>query len=263
MATWSATTFCTAADVRTRAPEIDAAFNLGSITLGNDVITQKIALAKDLMRQHVVARAQSSHAATVQSWLEQAQSLADRKTEQSQAEYERLGLAPEDARFEDAIDAGGAFSTAGRRTMPQTFTNSGTPTNGTSGTQATFAENGARLVDTKYSLLYINRGTLASPTWERFTSESMIDYIANPTELKHANVVKALELLYEDRVHRFDANHDGADHLAKLGSIVKYCRDEYQVLLDSAWKLLQFDASNDGTVDDFERGSTRSTTYFA
>lgn len=260
MATWAATTFCTAADVRTRAPEIDASFNQGKAVIGTAEINKKITLAKDQMRQDVLVRVAESYATKVQDWLAQAQSIVDRRRESSAAEYDRAGYDPL-GDGGDAFTSASTFASGTRRLMPQTFTHEGTPTNGTSGTQATFAENGARLVDTKYSFLYINRGTLASPTWEKLTPESAIDYITNPTELKHAAVMLTLTLLYEDRVHRFTANHDA--NFDRLASIVAYCRDQYTKHFDIAYRLLGFDLSNDGTVDEFERSSTRRTTYIA
>lgn len=45
------------------------------------------------------------------------------------------------------------------------FTNAGAPVDGTSGTQKGFAAKGALLIDTTNAVLYINTGTLASPTW--------------------------------------------------------------------------------------------------
>jgi hypothetical protein len=257
MATWAATTFCTAADVRTRAEQIDGGVNQGQKAVGKAMIDRTITLAKDLMRQDVIVRAQRSYPTTVQAWLDRAHAAADRRDESVMRERERLGFRDRDDEFATDIYGGGTFSSEGRVLRPQTFTNAGAPTNGTSGTEAGYADNGARLIDTDNDALYINRGTLASPTWERFTAESMIDYIANPTELKHAAVMLTLALLYENRIHRFSATHE-AD-FARLGSIVKYCRDEYTALFDKAIAILQIDASNDGTVDDVERSATRNT----
>ncbi|HEY8622693.1 MAG TPA: hypothetical protein VIM74_02410 [Casimicrobiaceae bacterium] len=45
------------------------------------------------------------------------------------------------------------------------YTNAGAPSNGTSGTLAGVAAKGALLVDTTNAVLYMNSGTLASPTW--------------------------------------------------------------------------------------------------
>lgn len=45
------------------------------------------------------------------------------------------------------------------------FANAGAPTNGTSGTFASYAGKGALLIDTTNAKLYINTNTLASPTW--------------------------------------------------------------------------------------------------
>lgn len=45
------------------------------------------------------------------------------------------------------------------------FTNAGTPTSGTSGTLANIATKGSLLADTTNGVLYVNRGTKASPTW--------------------------------------------------------------------------------------------------
>lgn len=45
------------------------------------------------------------------------------------------------------------------------FVNAGAPTNGASGTQFGVAAKGALLIDSTNAKLYINTGTLASPTW--------------------------------------------------------------------------------------------------
>ena len=49
------------------------------------------------------------------------------------------------------------------------FQNAGAPTNGTSGTKAGRAATGALLIDTTNANLYVNGGTLASPTWKLVT----------------------------------------------------------------------------------------------
>lgn len=45
------------------------------------------------------------------------------------------------------------------------FTNAGVPTNGVSGTLAGAAGKGSLVADVTNGKLYINTGTLASPTW--------------------------------------------------------------------------------------------------
>lgn len=51
----------------------------------------------------------------------------------------------------------------------RTFKVAGAPVNGTSGTFAGVAAKGTLLSDTTNALLYINTGTLASPTWTAVT----------------------------------------------------------------------------------------------
>lgn len=48
--------------------------------------------------------------------------------------------------------------------------NAGAPTNGASGTLAGMANPGDLLVDTTNTVLYINKGTQASPNWSAFTN---------------------------------------------------------------------------------------------
>ena len=259
MATWANTPLCTVADVRARAPEVDASFNQGKTVIGSAEITKKIALAKDMIRQDLIVKVTPTIASTAQQWLDTAQSLADRRRENIASEYNRAGLDPITAG--DGATSSLSFSSETRRIIPQTFLHSDTPTNGTTGTQAGYAENGARLVDTKYDTLYINRGTLASPTWGLLTADTAIDYITNPTELKHCAVDLSLVLLYEDRVHRFTATHD--TNFDRLASIVAHCRQQYKEHFATAFAILTFDLSNDGTVQSFERSATRNTQYFA
>jgi hypothetical protein len=52
------------------------------------------------------------------------------------------------------------------------FSNAGAPSNGTSGTGAGIAGPGSLCVDTTNFNLYINAGTLASPTWKLVTRAS-------------------------------------------------------------------------------------------
>lgn len=52
------------------------------------------------------------------------------------------------------------------------FVNAGAPTDGTSGTQKGFAAKGALLVDSSNGILYINTGTLASPTWTKVGTQT-------------------------------------------------------------------------------------------
>jgi len=49
--------------------------------------------------------------------------------------------------------------------LSRNYTVAGAPTNGTSGTLAGVAAKGAVLSDATNAKLYINTGTLASPTW--------------------------------------------------------------------------------------------------
>lgn len=51
----------------------------------------------------------------------------------------------------------------GARERP--YTNAGAPSNGTNGTYANVAAKGSLLLDTTNAKLYVNTGTLASPTW--------------------------------------------------------------------------------------------------
>lgn len=50
------------------------------------------------------------------------------------------------------------------------FVNAGVPVDGAAGTQFGVAEKGALLIDTTNGKLYLNGGTLASPTWKLVTS---------------------------------------------------------------------------------------------
>ncbi len=49
------------------------------------------------------------------------------------------------------------------------FTNGGVPVDGAAGTQFGVAAKGALLIDSTNANLYINTGTLASPTWKLMT----------------------------------------------------------------------------------------------
>lgn len=54
-------------------------------------------------------------------------------------------------------------------TLVPTWPHAGAPSNGTSGTFANIANKGDLLSDTTNAALYINQGTLASPTWTQIT----------------------------------------------------------------------------------------------
>ena len=56
------------------------------------------------------------------------------------------------------------------KSRQRTWYNAGAPVNGTSGTFANQAAKGALLVDQTNATLYINVGTLASPTWQSIPS---------------------------------------------------------------------------------------------
>lgn len=49
------------------------------------------------------------------------------------------------------------------------FSNAGAPVDGTSGTKAGTADKGALLIDTTNANLFVNAGTLSSPTWKLVT----------------------------------------------------------------------------------------------
>lgn len=51
-------------------------------------------------------------------------------------------------------------------------TNAGAPTDGTSGTGVNVCGKGTLLIDTTNGVLYINTGTLASPTWTKVGTQS-------------------------------------------------------------------------------------------
>jgi hypothetical protein len=55
---------------------------------------------------------------------------------------------------------------------PRPYLNAGAPTNGTSGTLFGTAAVGALLVNTLTGKLYVNSGTVASPTWTLVGSQT-------------------------------------------------------------------------------------------
>lgn len=131
---------------------------------------------------------------------------------------------------------------------PLLFLNSGAPT---SATKANEAQNGDWLVNTERNgWLYINRGTLAVPDWQRWDVHMLIDYILNPDELDDVGMAGIL-LSIAKRDKRPDdiAAYEWAEIKSKISGDAD---EDFEHHLAVAISLIRPDISGDGLLSNFE-----------
>jgi hypothetical protein len=141
------------------------------------------------------------------------------------------------------------------------YVTSDDPTNGTSGTYAGTAENGAYLVKEPVEKLYINRGTKASPIWVRWDTTSLIDYILNPEELLECGYLRAIA--YLKGYGTIMDNNDFTQRLDFMPKVQQAAMKELIEAEDLAFELLRVDESADGLISDNEvKRQTRKRFFF-
>lgn len=136
-------------------------------------------------------------------------------------------------------------------TTPEVYFEQAAPTNGTSGTQAGTAKNGAFLVDTENNKVYINRGTLTSPTWAAWTISGLIDLILNPTELTDAFCYGVIWKLYEKGKTKH--NNAALDRMVVFRNQEKDAKKVFEEKLCQAFERLDVDLSGDGLISEYEQ----------
>jgi hypothetical protein len=141
---------------------------------------------------------------------------------------------------------------------PLLFTNAGTPT---SATRADEAQNGDWLVNTERNgWLYINRGTPATPDWQRWDVHGLIDYIQNPQELGDVGYAATLLSVYK----RNEKPSEIADYdWDKIKSeMTVQANTDYETHLAVAQGLVRPDISGDGLLSNFELERQDNTGFF-
>ncbi len=134
------------------------------------------------------------------------------------------------------------------------------PVNGTSGTYAGTAENGAFLVKEPVEALYINRGTKSSPTWVQWSTTSLIDYILNPTELLECGYLRTI--FYMKGYGTIIDISNFSERLRDMPTAQKLSLQEAMEAENLALSIIQVDPSADGLLSDQEVRATTNRRYF-
>ncbi len=145
--------------------------------------------------------------------------------------------------------------------IPALRVNYGAPTSGSSGTFAGLAINGDLLGDILGGNLYINRETdnpPVAPIWNLFLPSDGIDYLLNPSELKHAMVSATIREMITDATWR---NMAGSAQLVEKGAknwSIDFWNDEHKRDLSRGLGCVDVNISGSGLMNDWMRGITRN-----
>lgn len=231
------------------------------------LIQEKIELSKDMVRQDLVNYFQQKLPGRISSMLAFKRSqmnnmqgdfsrtleLLDRGT--GSWNYPTYGYVT----FEGLFYSVNNYQTFGQ--IPVLRVNYGAPTSGSAGTFAGLAINGDLLGDILGGNLYINRETDSppvAPVWNLFLPSDGIDYLLNPSELKHAMVSRAIHEMIIDATWR---NMAGSEQLVEKGAKnwgIDFWFDEYKKDLDRGLSCVDVNISGSGMMNDWMRGITRS-----
>ena len=257
MPTWNDTTLCTLSDVEKYVTD----WGIPLIKAGGEklFIERKIALVKsDFIKPRLQELFTKVYADTVGRWIEQATSKQDDDRIRAARFSEQSGAGTVQSSA-SVIAVPFFFDTLSQQGMPpRTYYNSGTPTDGVSGTFAGAAPNGAYLVDYHNGQLYVNSGTTASPAWTAFVAEDLVDKITNASVLKRASVAATIWLCLEDGAMRDNAAFDR--NMEMVGSLAKRWKCYYDEWFQEDVTRLQIDISGNGTVSEYERTRLRRVT---
>lgn len=257
MATWANTTLCTLSQVQDRLATLGVMLPSENATNQSNLYDDKYTVAKRWIASRLKVKFKKSYSGTPSQWRTQLTYRYDEQIQKfSWANHRDNGITPNIGYGYGYSFGDGNWYELGllgtnSLVSPITFYNSGVPTNGTSGAYANIALNGDFLVNTnRNGYLYINRGTSASPLWERFLTDDLINYVLNPTELLDAAISAVIYAIAVDRAIPRDMN-TFAD-LDALRLIKEDCRIKWFEDMAVAETLIQIDESGDGIVSNYE-----------
>ncbi|MDE1946197.1 MAG: hypothetical protein KGH93_03330 [Patescibacteria group bacterium] len=238
----------------------------------DNVISEKIALAKDWIRQDLTRELKQHIPELIESWLSYKRFQIDRSMQNIRRDIGQIsdaaglptvGIIGFDGTIFDLF----FFLTQFPQIHPRTYSNYGAPTNGTTGTMAGNCVVGDILIDTQGWVLYINKGTGASPTWKaEFTAVDALDNLLNagidkplltppvPNDLLHVAVNATMWAMAQDGMFRNRPNFDAAVDAQFADNTEKLWRSLYKSSMNDIIPLLEIDIDGDGVLSDYERG---------
>lgn len=285
--TWDEQIFCTVGDVmdKIHSAEIVIVTNKNNVDLKSLIQTHIYSSKDQYLRQPLVLECTKRFPNTVQSWLEfkrmQINVAQVGLTRDLQQSFSLSGT--DTAWYQDGngtfIDVAGLITGSIMGVMPRTFYLYGVPSNGTNGTCAGVAMNGAMLIDTQHWLLYINRemnDPPSSPVWQLYDAKDGINFILNPEELKWAAIWACALSMAQDGFLRNAGNYGSAAIRDWKEHVISFCKGQYMDALwgmmderngrkrsDGALSLIDWDISGDGKTSDFERSMSSNETCLA
>lgn len=227
-------------------------------------IQEKIAIAKDAMRQDLINYLQQKLPSTIstmlafkrsqmnalQSGFNRTIELLDRGT--GSWSFPSYGYVT----FEGLFYSVNNYQSFGA--IPALRVNYGTPTSGSTGTFAGMAEQGSLLADIQNAVLYINRGTSTSPAWNIFLPSDGIDHLLNPTELQRPMTSRTIMEMSVDAAFRNMAQATPFVEAGTTNFAIEFWRKQYKEDLDRAMSCLDINIDGSGLMNDWMRGFTRS-----
>jgi hypothetical protein len=270
---WTNTTLASVGDVNAFLTDLSIPLATNKRDELEQFVINKIATVKnDFIRPRLQELFTKVYPDTVDRWIQYAELQLDSERERMAKLYDQSGANYVVLPGSYAV---GAYLTGsylpffmdsfGSGLPPRTYYNYGTPTNGTAGSFAGTAENGSFLVDTRYRQLYINRGTLSSPTWSAFIAENLIDYLANADVtngqvLKRSTCAGAIWLCLLDGEMKNNSNWD--QNFELLAEVIKRWKAYYDEWFAQDVTLLKVDISGDGIITEYERMKLRKNTIW-
>jgi hypothetical protein len=260
---WANLTIGTVDDVRARIADLAIPLAQSDAEAVERDVEIKMSLAKDVLFYDVTLAIQDSVPDTVEKWVAYALSMQD----DARAIVQRTQEVNGDTSILPAWFSWGGighsitYITNPSGVRPRTFLTTSTPTNGVNGTYHGAADNGDMLVNAIARALYVNAGTLASPTWRVMDAYTLTNYIANPEVLRDPFVAQVILKMLEDGAMRFRAGYESNNDL--LDKMLVYWDARYKAEIKRAVQLLRLDWSEDGTVSEFERVELRRSSWLA
>jgi hypothetical protein len=124
---------------------------------------------------------------------------------------------------------------------------------------ANVARNGAKYVDLASGDIYVNKGTLAVPSWIAYSLKSLLDFIDDLSLLNEAAVSGTVWLMLNEGILRLKAEGNTSVDIYK--DYINPAKKLFEDDLSEALQLLDIDESGDGVISNYERSDQSSVNY--
>jgi hypothetical protein len=239
-------------------------FTKNSADLETRVIDIRDNVARDIMLQDLQIEFQNRYPNTVAQFVQYVEGALDQRKQRATKQFAATGInsitppVGYDQIFDPMFD-GDLNDYTSANACPQILYGNTAPINGATGTHAGLASNGVFLIDGTHQMVYEQRGSLASPTWELWDTTALPNYLLNPSVLYLWGASLTVQCCLEDAQFRDGISADKQEYLDKrLLAIYKTVASDRA----RALQLLKVDSSLDGSISEFERTAFTNSDWF-